>query len=208
MRFIGLFCVLLIAHSVASASPHPAQGTEMSTRHFSGEHSVHQQGDGARVGATVRSGKVSCDCKGRVQTRIDDNGRAEEYIYHPRTGKLILILNEGKRSAFHYNDGGKLIRAENSDGQIINIAYNDRGLVRTINEVNFGAGSMRTLHFKYKASDKPTEIHLIGVGRVIVTYGVDGEIAGVSAEGGTKMAIEVARALQVLKSVLSNGGLK
>jgi hypothetical protein len=207
MRFIVSLCALLVAYSVA-ASPYSADGNAITISPVAEGQTIHLQEDGTSIGAAIRSQEVSCDCKGRVNKKIDASGNVEEFIYHPRTGKLILVLGGGKRSSFHYNDGGKLIRAKNSDGQLIDISYNRRGLVKTIYEMNGEAGSRRILRFKYQTSDKPVEIHLVGVGRITVTYDANGEISGVRSKGGTKMAIEVTAAFQALKNVIRGGGLK
>lgn len=208
MRSTFLIFALIAAHSAATASSRLAAEPSTSIPSREVVQANPLPSNDASVARTTRRKEVSCDCKGRVDKRKDASGNVEEFIYHPRTGKLILILNGDSRSVFHYNEDGKLIRAQDRDSRVINVSYNRRGLVRTIREVDGKAGNKRLLNFKYGATDKPVEIHLVGVGRIAVSYDSEGEISGVRSTGGTKMAIEVTKAFQALRSAIPGGGLK
>ena len=61
------------------------------------------------------------DGSGRLVGRATGAGRAE-FVYHPRTGKLILAIDpQGSRTAFHYDDDGDLRRVEANDGRAFDL---------------------------------------------------------------------------------------
>lgn len=146
------------------------------------------------------------DCKGRIIRHTDKAGGISEYIYHPQSGKLILVLGDGQRSEFHHDDQGKLIRAEDSKGRVIRMEYGntgDQALIKRMFESDSVNRHQRELTFKYNAAGKPMEITLIGAGKITITYDSQGEISKVASGQSALMALQVTQVFQNLLSVIS-----
>lgn len=148
------------------------------------------------------------DNQGRISRRANDTGGVSEYIYHPRSDKLILVFNNALKTEFHYDGQGKLVRAENSDGQVIDLTYVNSPLIQRMVEVNHADRTRRELKFKYNASGRPTEITLVGIGKISVEYDDKGEISNVDSAQGAQMALQIRQAFQALLSVVSVAGAK
>jgi len=142
------------------------------------------------------------DEKGRVVRRINADGSYTELVYHPVSGKVIVVFDNKGSTVFHYDDAGKLLRAQSSQGSVIELFYDDRNNIRRIVEVNQQERSRRELEFKYNAAGKPMEITLAGVGKIDVRYDDKGEIRDVSSKQGARMALQVTQAFQNLLSVV------
>jgi YD repeat-containing protein len=146
------------------------------------------------------------DDKGRIIRQTDKTGGITEYIYHPRIGKLILVLSDRRRSEFHYDDQAKLIRAEDSTGRVIRMEYGDTGdptLIKRMFEGDSVNKRRHELAFKYNAAGKPTEITLIGTGKITVAYDDHGEISKVASKQSARMALQVTLVFQNLLRVIS-----
>lgn len=148
------------------------------------------------------------DDKGRVIRKANGTGGMAEYVYHPKSGKLILVLNKDLKTAFHYDAQDNLVRAENSKGQVIDLDYRDTPQIQRMIEVNRTDKTRRELTFKYNTAGKPTEIVLVGTGKIAVDYDDKGEISKVSSSQGAKMALQVTQAFQNLLSVVAVAGAR
>lgn len=142
------------------------------------------------------------DEKGRVVRRINADGSHTELVYHPVSGKVILVVDDKGSTVFHYDDAGKLLRAENSQGKVIELSYDGKDNISRMTEVDKRNRSRRELEFKYNAASKPVEITLAGVGKIDVSYDDKGEIREVSSKQGAAMALQVTQVFQTLLSVV------
>lgn len=163
----------------------------------------------ARVSSTGGRNNLDTafDAKGRVVRRTDGQGRVVEYVYHPRTDKLILVLSDRERRQFRYDNEGKLTHAESSDGQVIELDYGNTSHIQRLVESNRDMKDPRELRFAYNAAGKPTEITLVGTGKVNVRYDNKGEITDVSSAKGSKMALNVTQVFQSLLRVIKISGM-
>lgn len=164
----------------------------------------------ARIAQASAGGSVETkyDSQGRVIRKANDTGGVSEYVYHPHSDKLILVFKNDQKTEFHYDAQGKLIRAENSDGQVIDLEYANSPLILRMVEVNRADQTRRELKFKYNAAGRPTEIALIGIGKIKVEYDDKGEISKVDSAQGAKMALQVTQAFQNLLRVVAVAGVK
>jgi YD repeat-containing protein len=160
------------------------------------------------LGSTCCSGKYTCDAKGRIVRKPNGSGGFLDYVYHPESDKLILVLNDSFRTEFHYNEQGELARAENSDGLVIEFDYDEKEKISRIVEVNRADGTRRVLEFEYNMAGKPTEITLVGTGKITVDYDDKGEISKVDSKQGAKMALLVTQTFQNLLSVVQPTGTR
>lgn len=161
--------------------------------------------ESAVVAGDVRK-ETAYDDKGRVIRRVGADGSMEQLVYHPRTGKLILVLGKERRVAYYYNCCGELVRVEDSSGQTVDLMYGERGLIREMVEVNDTDSIRRVLRFRYNDARKPVEIHLLGIGKIAVEYDDKGEISKVDSNGGVKIALHVTQAFQTLLRLVENAG--
>jgi len=142
------------------------------------------------------------DSQGRTTRKTNSSGIDVEYIYHPRTGKLILSFNQGMRTEFHYDPVGNLIMAKNDEGQQIEINYKSSTLIQSIREINTDEKTRHDLQFVYNKNGKPEEVSMTGVGKIVVKYDEAGEIVSVKSKQGPKMALRVAQVFQRLLDVV------
>ncbi|HVL10572.1 MAG TPA: DUF6531 domain-containing protein [Burkholderiaceae bacterium] len=148
------------------------------------------------------------DAQGRLVHRADGQGGSADYVYHPRTGKLIMALGSKTQRIFRYDDCGRLIRADSSDGRQIELAYHpgSRQIARMVERQ--GEAAPRELTFRYNAAGKPTQIQLVGTGTIHVRYDARGEIEHVEApRGGTRTALQVTQAFSTLLQVVKIAGV-
>ena len=66
----------------------------------------------------------------------------------------------------------------------------------------------RELKFKYNGAGRPTEITLVGIGKINVEYDEKGEITNVDSAQGAQMALQIRQAFQTLLNVVSVAGAK
>ncbi len=151
---------------------------------------------------------ATCDDQGRIVRKSNGSGGFIDYIYHPRTGKLILVLDGGYQTAFHYNDEGELSHASNSDGKLVTFDYAGTSKIQRFVEIDRSAGTRRELTFKYNGAGKPVEISLVGVGKIKVDYDDKGEITKVNSKQGMQMALQVTQAFQNLLSIVQPTGTR
>jgi YD repeat-containing protein len=149
-----------------------------------------------------------CDDKGRVILRPNDTGDVSGYTYDPQSGKLLFVMSNDLKTEFNYDGQGNLIHAENSKGQVIDLDYAKTTLIQRMVEVNRAENTRRELTFKYNDAGRPTEIILVGIGKIAVEYDDAGEISKVDADGGTKVAIQVTLAFQNLMGLVKVAGTR
>jgi len=75
-------------------------------------------------------------------------------------------------------------------------------------EVNLTENTRRELTFKYNDAGQPTEITLVGTGKIVVEYDDTGEISKADSDGGAKVAIQVTLAFQNLMGVVKAAGTR
>lgn len=150
--------------------------------------------------------ETAYDGKGRIIRRTDAAGSVSEYIYHPRNDKLILVLSKDLDTQFHYDAQGNLTHVENSKGRVIDLDYRNTSRIQRVVEVDRAAKTRRELAFKYNADGRPSEITLVGSGRITVEYDHKGDIKKTSSTQGAAMALQVTRAFQNLLSVVRVAG--
>ena len=148
------------------------------------------------------------DGRGRVVRRADGQGGSADYIYHPRTDKLIMVIGSQTQREFRYDDAGRLIQADSSDGRHIELQYlgDSQQIARLIER--HGEARSRELTFRYNAAGKPTQIELIGTGTLHVRYDAQGEIEHVEApQGGPRMALQITQVFSNLLQVVKVAGV-
>jgi YD repeat-containing protein len=187
----------------------------------SGEQSSREleyQGRTTETGAAQLARLAVSNDRGRLETIYDDKGRVirkannaggvTQYVYHPQSDKLIMVWNNDLKTEFHYDKQGNLIRAEDSNGRVIDLDYRDTPQIQRMVDVNRADKTRRELTFKYNAAGKPTEIALVGTGKITVDYDDKGEISKVNSSQGAKMALQVTQAFQNLLSVVKVAGAR
>lgn len=152
--------------------------------------------------------ETTFDQKGRVIRQKNDAGKITEYTYDPQSDKLIAVMNDGLKTEFKYDGQGNLIRAENSKGQVIELDYSNTKLIQRMVEVNHIDKTRQELIFKYNKEGRPTEITLVGTGKITVEYDDSGEISNVESSEGAKMTLQVTQAFQNLLSVVQVAGTR
>lgn len=125
-----------------------------------------------------------------------------QYVYHPRTGKLIMLFNRSGRTQYHYDDGGRFIRVEGPDGRVVALEYGKNSKPRMISDTDPDTKSIRRIFIKYNAKSTPSELVIPGVGRATVTYEADGNIKDIKSPQGEAIAIQVAMTMYHLLSLV------
>lgn len=156
-----------------------------------------------------RKQDIIWDEKGRVKRIQKPSGGFTEYTYHPLLNKISAVLTEDGKAEFKYNKAGDLIRAQNSQGQLITLEYDNSKHIQRMIEITKlkSKKSRRELLFTYNTQGKPTRIKLVGKGQLDVEYDEQGEISNVESKQGAKMAIEVTMAFQTLLKVVKVAGV-
>lgn len=144
----------------------------------------------------------SCDSSGRLQRIEKPDGGFAEYFYHPKLNKISAIVTNQVSTVFTYDKAGNLIRAYNTNGQLITLGYDSHKHINHMIETNQIEYVRRELSFKYNDMGKPAVIRLLGKGEIKVEYDAQGEISKVDSKRGVKMALGVTEAFQTLLRVV------
>lgn len=199
-----LFAITLTVPALALACAKPGKQDVQAPGHPAtpAAETPAQQPSGA-TSACCRN--ATCDDKGRIVRKPKRDGGFLEYIYHPHSGKLILVLDGSHKTEYHYNDAGNVQWLANSYGKLISLEYGGDAKIRRMLQVDRTTGERRDFAFRYNAAGKPVSITLAGVGKMTVEYDDKGDIKKTDYSGGTKMVLQVAQAFQTLSSVARPG---
>ncbi len=104
------------------------------------------------------------------------------------------------RTQYEYNHPRCfLVRARNSEGQNITLAYDGRGRINRIRDQ-----ARREIRIDYEERfGKPSRVHRPGMGTMVVTYGPDGEITNVDSKEGPTVALQVATVFNGLLEMIA-----
>lgn len=158
------------------------------------------------AGSSHNRQQTTFDEKGRVIRKANAEGGYSEYVYHPRSDKIILVLSNNLQTSFHYDQQGNLLRAENSKGRVIDLEYGGTQQIQRMIDTDRKARTRHDVSFKYNAAGKPVEITLAGSGKIYVSYDDKGEISKVSSPKGAKMALKITQIFQDLLTVVRVAG--
>ncbi len=206
MKLKKLFAIALTVPSIALACG-KTDKDNANTASLDAPHVVAATQEQTSSGATSACCRNAvCDDQGRIVRKPNGDGGYIEYIYHPRSGKLILALNGSRRVTYHYNQNGTLKRAENGAGRVVSLEYGSMQKIRRLALVDSATGERRVMTFRYNAAGKPVFVALAGVGTVRVEYDDEGEIRKVHSRHGAEMVRQVSRAFQIISSITRPGG--
>lgn len=152
--------------------------------------------------------QTSCDSSGRLQRIENPDGGFKEYFYHPTLDKISAVVTEQVSTVFTYDKAGNLIRAYNTNGQVITLEYDSHKHIYHMLETNQTEHVRRELSFKYNKMGKPTVIRLVGKGEIKVEYDEQGKISKVDSKQGAAMALGVTQAFQILLQVVKVAGVE
>ena len=204
MKPLAFLAALLAVPVIGMASATSQNGDTASSRQVA----IEQSGNRDAVGINGDRSGTELDSMGRIVRKVDADGVVSEYVYHPQSGKLILVFSNDLRTEFHYDSRGNLVRAENSKDLVIDLEYGETTLIQRIVEVDGVNKRRHELTFKYNAAGRPTVIALAGMGKIDVEYDEQGEISKVNSKQGARMALQVTQIFQKLLSVVSVAGVR
>lgn len=108
-------------------------------------------------------------------------------------------LSATKTTDFQYDKKGNLIFAKNSDGQKINLTYDNRGRISTITDQ-----AKKIVKIEYEERyGKPSIVTRPGLGTIRVNYKPTGEIAKVESKEGPSVAMQVASTFNNLLDIIA-----
>lgn len=109
-------------------------------------------------------------------------------------------LARSVKTRFFYDDVKcNLLKAENSDGQIVKLQYDQQGRISEIEDQ-----SKKLVKIKYETRfGKPWVVTRPGLGTIQVTYKSDGEIQKVESKEGPNVAVQVASIFNNLLDIIA-----
>lgn len=145
---------------------------------------------------------------GLVKVKAAPNTR-QEYQYDPTVKKVssvstIFYNDKGKKvsaknTQFKYDKKGNLVFAQNSDGQKINMTYDNRGRIETITDQ-----AKKVVKIQYEERyGKPSIVTRPGLGTIVVSYKSNGEINKVDSKEGPSVAMQVASTFNNLLDIIA-----
>ncbi len=131
------------------------------------------------------------------------------FEYEPQSKRITKVstdfLNEKsvkvstKWTAFKYDPKNNLTYAENSDGQKINLTYDNRGRIATIIDQ-----AKKVVKIDYEERyGKPAIVTRPGLGAIKVAYSPNGEIKKVDSKEGPSVAIQIASTFNNLLDIIA-----
>ncbi len=189
-----------------------SQTGQTTSKEYEFENQVSSTG-ATELARTVQTGggnskETKYDSQGRVIRKVDASGDVVKYAYHPQNGKIVLVSSNNLKTEFSYNKQGDLVRAENNNGQAINLYYRSTPQIQRIVEINRKDKTRHELKIKYNADSHPVEVTLVGTGKITVEYDEKGEISSVKSTQGAKAAESVAKVFQNMLSVIGAAGVR
>ncbi len=115
----------------------------------------------------------------------DKDGHIENAVteFFSKSGKLL----RKKKTLFKYDVVGRLTQARNSDGQFVDIKYNQQGLI-----VSLADHTKKEVFIEYDPkTQKPTSIARPDVGSLQLTYAATGEIKKINNRGGSSTTSQI-----------------
>lgn len=104
-----------------------------------------------------------------------------------------------KNTQFRYDGKGNLAFAQNSDGQKINMSYDNRGRIATITDQ-----AKKVVKIEYEERyGKPSIVTRPGLGTIVVSYKPNGEINKVDSKEGPSVAMQVASTFNNLLDIIA-----
>ncbi|MGE3758359.1 MAG: DUF6531 domain-containing protein [Pseudobdellovibrionaceae bacterium] len=145
---------------------------------------------------------------GLVQSKAQTGARFE-YEYEQKQKKVSKVSSTytdpkgkviaKKVSAFKYDDKGNLTYAQNSDGQKVNLTYDNRGRIATITDQ-----AKKVVKIEYEEKfGKPAIVSRPGLGTIRVSYKNSGEINKVESKEGPQVATQVASTFNNLLDIIA-----
>nr|CAE47782.1 hypothetical protein [Bdellovibrio bacteriovorus] len=116
-------------------------------------------------------------------------------IYFNEKGAKVAT----KAAQFKYDGKGNLSFAQNSDGQKINMTYDNRGRIATITDQ-----AKKVVKIEYEERyGKPSVVTRPGLGTIVVSYKPNGEINKVDSKEGPSVAMQVASTFNNLLDIIA-----
>lgn len=164
----------------------------------------------ARIARTTAGGttETAFDDEGRIKRDISAGDDRREYVYHPKSGKLILSVDNQLSTQFHYDDQGNLLRAANSKGQTVLFDYGREGRIQRMRLTDVKTGVQRDMKYKYGRDGLLSEVFLAGSGTISVMRDASGEIREINSPKGGKIALQLTQAFQDLLAVVRVAGAR
>lgn len=145
---------------------------------------------------------------GLVKVKASGTARMT-YEYDPTVKKVSQVkttyFNEAgktvsnKTAQFKYDGKGNLVFAQNSDGQKINMTYDNRGRIASITDQ-----AKKVVKIEYEERyGKPSVVTRPGLGTIVVSYKPNGEINKVDSKEGPSVAMQVASTFNNLLDVIA-----
>jgi len=145
---------------------------------------------------------------GQVKIKATPNVRMT-FEYDPTLKKVSQVsstfYNEkgkqttSKNSQFKYDSKGNLTYAQNSDGQKINMTYDNKGRIATITDQ-----AKKVVKIEYEDRfGKPAVVTRPGLGTIKVSYKASGDINKVESKEGPSVAMQVASTFNNLLDVVA-----
>lgn len=104
-----------------------------------------------------------------------------------------------KNTQFKYDGKGNLVFAQNSDGQKINMTYDNRGRIATITDQ-----AKKIVKIEYEERyGKPSIVTRPGLGTILVSYKANGDINKVDSKEGPSVAMQVASTFNNLLDIIA-----
>lgn len=104
-----------------------------------------------------------------------------------------------KSTQFKYDGKGNLTYAQNSDGQKVNMTYDNRGRIATITD-----HAKKVVKIEYEERyGKPAVVTRPGLGTIQVSYKANGDISKVDSKEGPSVAMQVASTFNNLLDIIA-----
>ncbi len=145
---------------------------------------------------------------GLVKTKAGPNSR-QIFKYDNKLNKIAQVIVEyydakGKKvstrtTTFKHDSKGNLIYAQNSDGQKVNMTYDNKGRISSITDQ-----AKKLVKIQYEERHgKPTVVTRPGLGTIKVKYKSNGEIERVDSKDGPQVALQVASTFNNMLDIIA-----
>lgn len=111
---------------------------------------------------------------GLLETKVIKNKNKvvekAKYGYDTKFKKMNYVKTDKAEYKYEYNTKGDLVKAIEKNGNAILFVYDIEGRISKMYEKSSPKTKPRTLTFTYNVKGKPTEVELVGIGKLSLTY--------------------------------------
>ncbi|MBF0360453.1 MAG: RHS repeat protein [Oligoflexia bacterium] len=145
---------------------------------------------------------------GQIKEKRSNNGLFYKYEYHPANNKITKVENFYGTTKYEYNKNGLLTSATTYRGINFTLQYDHKGLMSTLIQEDTITKDKKVLNFKYNIMNRPTEMEIEKIGKIMLEYNNFGIVKTVDPKSNKNAVYELNKTFALFSDTISVLGLR